>query len=98
MKSWMMALILCLSVGTAAWGQSSKTGDVQSFELPATPPGAPYWLLTDPREQLAGNSAFLYADAAATLNDTINKETGDALEAYWAGNLDRFDSVADVVG
>jgi hypothetical protein len=97
MKSWMMALILCLSVGTAAWGQSSKTGDVQSFELTATPPGARYWLLTDPREQLAGNSAFLYADAAATLNDTINKETGDALEAYWAGNLDRFDSLADVV-
>src|ERR1700722_4708113 len=92
MKTWIIATTLFLLAGTAI-AQHNQPSDIQSFELTPSPPSTHYWLLTDPRDQLPGNAAFLYPDAAATLNDTINKQTADALDAYWSGS-GNFDSHA----
>jgi hypothetical protein len=88
--------VILISFTSIALPQATQPGDVQTFELTPSPPSVQYWLLTDPRKSLPGNAAFLYADAAATLNDAVNRETADALDAYWSGRGD-FDARAAAV-
>src|SRR5271168_1327961 len=85
-------LITLLCICTPALAQNKQGGDVQAFELTPSAPSLKYWLLCDPRQKLPGNSALLYADAIATLNDALNNDTNEAIDAYW-GNKSNFDSI-----
>ncbi|HUB24837.1 MAG TPA: hypothetical protein VL992_05355 [Tepidisphaeraceae bacterium] len=95
-RTLLIVVFVLVSFNGIALPQTAQNGDIQSFDLTPSPPSTKYWLLTDPRQALDGNSAFLYADAAATLNDAINKQTADALDAYWSNN-GNFDSLAAAV-
>ncbi|HUB25108.1 MAG TPA: hypothetical protein VL992_06735 [Tepidisphaeraceae bacterium] len=96
MKCSLVAVILCLVSASLARGQR-PAADVQSFEVTPAIPTTDSWFLTDPRQRIPGNSAFLFADAAATLNDPVNKQVAEALAAYRSGNMTSFDSLAAAV-
>ena len=70
MKRWIFGLLI-FCVGAPAFSQNKD--DVQTFELTPSAPSTQYWLLCDPRLQLPGNAAPLYADAEAMLNDAATK-------------------------
>jgi hypothetical protein len=92
MKYWILSVALLSCVGTPVFAQNTE--DTQTFKLTPSPPSTKYWLRCDPRQRLPGNAAFLYAEAAAMLNDAANKRIMDADDAYDAG-ANNFASLAD---
>lgn len=96
MKRWMFSVVVLLGIVPPGFGQTNQQGDGQTFELTPSAATSNYWLMTDPRLGLPGDSALLYADAAAMLNDAVVKQIEDAKAAYWA-KRDNFDALAAAV-
>jgi hypothetical protein len=93
MKPFLIALLVVFCANTQLYAEAPQTGEVGTFELTPSTPTAQYWLQTNPLDRLPGNAAFLYGDAAATLNDEIKAKIDKALDAYGKGDPS-FDSLA----
>src|SRR4051812_15765637 len=98
--SMIVAAVLGLSLRVAA--QSSQPApEVKSFELTATPPPVPalkYELLYDVlSERVPGNAATLYMQTAMMMGTESPKVASDALEAYEANDLEKFDKLAEKI-
>jgi hypothetical protein len=90
--------IICLTIlcfGLTSFGAlNTPRGDIKTFDLTPSAPSTEYWLLCNPNQRLPGNAAFLYADAAALLNDKIVTDVDDAIHAYGSSDWNRFNSLS----
>jgi len=98
-----IAIVLALSVGfgVAAAQTSQPTPDVKSFELTPTPPPVPalkYELLYDVlTDRIPGNAAILYIQTALLMGTESPKLALEALDAYEANDLEKFDKLAEKI-
>jgi hypothetical protein len=93
-------LVLGLSLNVAAQ-TSQPSPDVKSFELTATPPPVPalkYELLYDVlSDRIPGNASILYIQTALLMGAESPKLALEALEAYDANDLDKFNQLAQKI-
>ena len=91
--------VTTLAVCAAAAAQTTRPAETRTFELTAVPPPTPalkYQLLFDDiGDRRPGNAAILYLDAILLMGPDTKDKAGDALAAYDAKDLKKFDALAD---
>src|SRR3954449_810072 len=98
----MIVVALVFALPLALFAQTSRPGpETKSFEITATPPPVPalkYELLYDIlSERIPGNAATLYMQTAMMMGVESPKVASDALEAYEANDLEKFDKLAEKI-
>ena len=98
----MIVAAVVLALPLALFGQTSRPEpETKSFELTPTPPPVPalkYELLYDVlSDRVPGNAATLYMQTAMMMGVESPKVAADALEAYEANDLEKFDKLAEKI-
>src|SRR5688500_6208376 len=93
--------VVLLSVALPAAAQTKPSPDVRTFELTPAPPPVPalkyelfYDLIAD---RVPGNAAILYIQTALLMGNESRDQALEALQAYDANDLDKFNALADKV-
>src|SRR6478672_3428656 len=95
-----LALVFVLPIGVEAQ-TSHPAPDVKSFEITPSPPPVPalkyelyYDVLTD---RVPGNAAIVYIQTCLLMGAESPKVALDALDAYEANDLEKFDKLAEKI-
>src|SRR5579872_4457770 len=99
MKTIALISTLILALNATTFAQNALKPDVRKFELTAVAPPTPalkYQLLFDDSlDCLPGNAAILYFDSILLMGQDARDKAARAIDAYDAGDMSRFSSLAD---